>query len=447
MIRLLIAKPFIMNNNSKNIIVCLLLSSAVLAGCLDYGYFGLSNEANILAFELEGQQSNVIEQNGDWNEEGRITITVPDLYDLAALKVSKATCTQLARFNIDPYILTDFSQPVELRLTAEDTTIRKRWIITVLHDKASDQLPFAKMNQWTPAIDSKGQPISYKEGELSKSAYFPGNGTALSPWQSPAEANAFSLSGINTLTTTPRPAATTAEYARIETIWVKSTQTEKAHAQIVTGALFTGKFFFSMTYAPLIGTGEPRKMLQMGVPFYARPQAAVFQMRFQPGDVMRDGTGTPITASNADGRPLKDSCEVYILLHNRQTADTYIRVASAQLRVGEPVGDMNNDASGFVEITIPFTYGRPDVATLAAKPYMKIGGCRGELTFYKFPVDKESQPVTEIYAENPDAVAVDHISILFSSSTYGDFFWGAVNEAGGKFRGSTLDIKDFRLTY
>ncbi|MDR0814244.1 MAG: PCMD domain-containing protein, partial [Bacteroidales bacterium] len=287
-----------------------------------------------------------------------------------------------------------------------------------------------------------GSEITYKEDGVgvTKNAYFPGNG-GVSPWQTSAQANAFSMSGINTMTASPQPSFSNAAYARLETI-------HKSITNVVAGALFTGEFLFNVTYAPLIGTNEPRKMINLGTPFYAKPKAAAVKVRYRPGDTMMDGKGEAITVVNADGRPLQDSCEVYVLLHNRKAeAGKYIRVAMAHWRSGELIGNMDDDATGFVEITIPFVYGEPDADVLAEKPYIKIGGCRGELTFYEFPVSKTSQPVTEVYASNPATTDVDHISVLFSSSVYGDFYWGAVNEAGSKFRGSTLDVKDFRLTY
>ncbi|MDR1667961.1 MAG: PCMD domain-containing protein [Bacteroidales bacterium] len=421
------------------VMICILT-----AGCIDYGYFGLSDEANILSFDVEGQLSNVIIV-GEKDAVGEVNITVPTLYDMESLTITKAACTQLAQFTTDPYALTDFSQPIELTLIAEDTTVRKKWRITVTSSTAPVQLPFSDMKQWTVAKDDNKKEITYTEGGVLKYACFPGNGVALSPWQSSAQANASSLSGINTMTTTPQPTVSTAEYARIETIHVTTGQATYADAQVVTGALFTGKFLFELSFAPKIGTGEPRKMLNAGVPFAGRPLSAVVKVRYRPGSVMMDGSGTPITESNAGGRPLRDSCEIYVLLHNRYAEkDRYIRVAAAHWRTGAPVGNMEDDAAGFEEITIPFVYGEPDAAVLAEKPYAKIGGQRGELTFYRFPVDKASRPVTEVY--DTEGIPASHITVLFSSSAYGDFFWGAVNPTGA-LRGSTLDIKDFRLTY
>ncbi|MDR0715020.1 MAG: PCMD domain-containing protein, partial [Bacteroidales bacterium] len=409
-------------------------------------YFGLSDEANILSFDIEGQISNTIVR-GERDAVGEVNITVPSLYNRETLKVTGAVCTQLARFTADPFALTDFSQPVELTLIAEDTTVRKKWRITVTPFTAPTQLPFSNMKKWTVAKDNDGKEITYKEDGVTKSAYFPGDGVELSPWQSSAEANAYVLSGINTMTTGPRPTASAAGYARIETVFIQSTAAKFAKAQVVTGALFTGKFLFSTSYAPVIGTTEPRKMINVGVSYSGYPQAARVKLRYRPGDVMTDGTGTPITVDNANGRPLRDSCEIYVLLHRRYTDDdAFVRVAAAHWRTGESAGNMEDDAAGFEEITIPFVYGEPEATVLAEKPYAKIGGQRGELTFYRFPVSKESRPVREIYAADPSATPVDHIIVLFSSSVYGDFFWGAVNTTG-PLRGSTLDIKDFELMY
>ncbi|MDR3094806.1 MAG: PCMD domain-containing protein [Bacteroidales bacterium] len=421
----------------RTILCCLV--AVMITGCFDSGYFGLSDEANILAFDIEGQLSNQIVPGGK-DDVGEVLITIPEILPVNQLKVTKVLCTQLAQFSMDPYSLSDFSQEIELTLTAENTKVHKQWRIKVVHGAASGQIPFSSFNIWMPAKKQDGSEITYKEDGVTKSAYFPGNG-GISPWQTSAEANAFSLSGINTMTAGPQPSASNAAYARLETI-------HKSITNVVAGALFTGNFLFNMAYAPAIGTNEPRKMINLGTPFYAKPKAATMKLRYRPGDIMMDGNGEAITVANADGRPLQDSCEMYVLLHNRNTEQgTFIRVAAAHWRSGEHIGDMDDDASGFVEITVPFVYGEPDATTLAEKPYSKIGGQRGEMTFYQHPVSKESKPVKEIYASDPATTDVDHITVLFSSSVYGDFYWGGVNEAGSKFRGSTLDVKDFRLTY
>jgi hypothetical protein len=249
----------------------------IFSGCIDDTYFGLSKEANIILFDIEGQLSNKIEPMVDWKDVGEVTITVPTTYDLKKLKVTQATCSQLARFTVDPYTLTDFSTPVEIIVGAENTSIRKKWIVTVTNDgEISNQLAFSKMDRWAIAKNSLNKEIAYMENGVSKCAYVPGVSSAISPWQTPAEANAYSLSGINTVTVGPRPTFALAEYSRIETIWVKSGQAAMAKAQVVTGALFTGSFQFNIKYAPLIGTNEPRKMVNIGTPFTFRPKSATF---------------------------------------------------------------------------------------------------------------------------------------------------------------------------
>lgn len=421
-------------------------------GCISSDYFGLYQDANIIAFDIEGQQSNKIEPMADWRDTGVVNITVPTTLQMSNLKVTKATVAQLARFNKDPYAITDFTKNIVLTVTAEDTVIKKPWKVIVKYAEASDQIPFSAFNEWTIAKNNDGKEISFKESGVTKYAYFPGKEGELSPWQTAAESNALSIAGINYITTSPQPSASAAQYAHIETIWKSKGAPALANAQIVTGTLFTGQFIFNLSYAPMPGgnPGEPRKMVNIGTPFYAKPKAIKFKMRYKAGDVMRDGKGQPITASNADGRPTKDSCDIYAILQNRklkQSENQFVRVAIASYRTSETIGDMADNNGGFVEMTIPFTYGQPTPAEIAAKPYMKIGGSRGELTFNRFTKNGDNmtiEPVTEVYATDPENTEVDYIAVLFSSSAYGDSFWGAVNADG---TGSTLDIKDFELVY
>lgn len=421
-----------------------------LSGCIDRSYFGLSDQANITSFDIDGQLSNSIDPMIDWQDVGKIYITVPNTYNLANLTVNKAVCSQLAYFDIDPFEITDFSKTVTINVTAEDRSIVKTWEITVEQAEADSQIAFSDMDSWTIAKDGSGNDVSYTSSGNTTYGYLPGNGVDLSPWASPAESNAFSLAGINYFTVQPMPTVSSASYARIETINVTSGAAVLAKTQVVTGALFTGEFIFDMAYAPVTGTGEPRKMVNIGSSFYFKPTAAKVSFRYQPGSVMTDGEGNAITSLNAAGRPQVDSCDIYFILQNRTEDPNYlIRVGAAHLRTSEVIGDLSSDG-GFVEVTIPFIYGEPTATELSEKPYAQIGGSRGELTFYNFTISNNQYSITEIdeiYAEDPDAIGVTHIAALCSSSAYGDSFWGGLNPSGSEYGGSVLDIDNIELIY
>ena len=95
---------------------------------------------------------------------------------------------------------------------------------------------------------------------------------------------------------------------------------------------------------------------------------------------------------------------------------------------------------GFVTITLPFVYGQPTQAEVQEKPYMNIGGIRGEVSFYKFSFNGTTYDKELMKEEFGDKdMEVDHIIGLFSSSAYGDMFWGAP--------GSRLEIKNVELIY
>lgn len=432
------------------------------SSCIDYDYFGLDTTAEIINFDIQGQVYNRVSSEGGPDGGGKIEIGMPTTYDLSNLRVSRVNNTQLSFFDVDPFEVTDFSSRVVFTLTAEDTTVKKKWVVIVDFSDTPSQIAYSSMTEWTQARNFDGNIITYKDNNKNTwDAYFPGSGDESTPWSSTAEANAYSLSYIKTMTVNPYPSWDRPSFARLETIHIKGGTAATVGAQVVTGALFTGNFIFNFSYmSPVTGTKKPRKMVDIGVPFYRKPTAARLKMRYLPGLEMMDGDADPITSPGEENKPLVDSCDIYFILHNREEMPgTYIRVGAAHLRAGGIIGDMSNDNSGFVEVTIPFVYGQPDAATLSEKPYLKPGGTRGELTFYQFAYNEKGKylpgadPVDEIYASDT-GLRPDHISVMFSSSAYGDEFWGAVNGAlhqTGKPdpdpRGSTLDVKDIELLY
>lgn len=417
-------------------IYILSLFALALGGCIDETYFGESVQADIVTFSIEGEMSNKIDPLVDWRDVGTVKITVPATFDLKYLKVTNAVCSQLAHFTTNPDTLTDFSNPVELFVVAENQAVVKRWIVTVTQEEVTQaQIPFSEMTQWTPARTPAGAAITIK----GQPGYFPGNGTEFSPWRSTAESNAISLSGLSEFSVTPNTGNTTAQYAKIVTLETKSGAL--LGTGVATGAIFVGEFILN---ASLV-TGavkEPRKMVNSGTPFYGRPKAVKFDIRYQPGAQMMDGKLKPI--AEGTGKPMKDSCDIYIILHNRLSDPSkFIRVAAASLRDGA-IGNINDDVNGFVSYEIPFIYGEPTAEQLLNKPYAKIGGSHGELTFHKFTKngdnwDISATPVKEVYAADPENTSVDNIVIMFSSSAYGDEFYAAP--------GSRLDVKNIQLVY
>lgn len=423
-----------MNRKVLNVLIAVSLLF-VMFSCIDDTYYGESKKAEIVAFDIEGQLDNKIEPGVDWNDTGKVYVVVPQNFDLAHLKVTNVKCSQLARFSTDPDTLTNFTHPVDLLVYAEAKGVQKTWVINVSQLAVEkEQLPFSNFLQWTPAKDQNGKPIELK-GQIG---YFPGNGSSNSPWQSTIEGNAISLSGLNDYSVYPNTREPQAQYARLTTLETKSGAL--MGTGVAAGGLFTGSFHMD---ASLIMGNEkyPRKMVNAGVPFYSKPKAVSFNMRYQPGPIMKNGKLQEIKPGQ--GLPTQDSCDVMFILQNRlANPNEWIRVATAMIRVAR-MGDINKE-DGFEQVTLEFVYGEPTAAQIAEKPYQKIGGLNGELTFYKFTKSGDKwevskDPMPEVYASDPQAVEVDNIITMISSSTYGDLFCAAP--------GSILDIKDIEFIY
>ena len=421
----------------KNYIIIATILLSVMSSCINEGYLGESDLANITTFKIKGQISNTI-VTGEPRDTGYIQVSIPNTMNSAELVVEQVVVSPLAKLESDPYTITDFLEPVVIWVRAENDNVRKPWVIEVSKGDAPKQLAYSDMTQWFQTQ------YSYKSYSTNTTiyAYFPGeNSTTYSPWQSPAEATRYS----SCFTTVPGPSESSPEYAQMTT----STYQVGALAKsgIVTGALFSGVFRFSTTYAPMIGSDpNPRKMMDFGVPFYQRPTSVTFKMRYLRGDQILDGSLDPITADNADGRPTLDSCDVYFILQNRNALpNNFVRIAAAWLRTSDQIGVMGNTKDGMVEVTLPFIYGEPTAAELAEKPYLKIGGTYGEVVFYKFTLvdgttneyDRTLMP--EVYPTTAAEQEPDHIIVLFSSSALGDRFWGA--------KDSRLDVTDIVFNY
>lgn len=414
------------------------LATLLCAGCINQTYFGESTGANITAFTIEGAMDTKIEPLIDWHDVGTVTVTVPMSFYLDTLKVTNAECSQLAHFDSDPMLLTDFSKPVELWVTAE-SGVRKKWVITVSQQKVEQvQLPFSLFDQWIPAYTPEGVQMQID----GQPAYWPGNGKDNSPWQSSVQGNFFGSSlGITEFSTLPMPEPKQvelikADYARLRTINAGNAAKLQGTG-MAAGGLFTGNFVFNASLV-LGPNKQPRKMMNTGVPFYSKPIGVSFEVRYQAGAQIMDGGLKPISY------PLQDSCDILFALQNRLgNPNQWVRVATAALRTPK-IGTVSNDNSGFVPYEMDFVYGVPTAAQLAEKPYQKIGGSQGELFYYTFVKEGDKwkvsdQPVAEVYATDPDQTDVDHIIVMASSSTYGDLFKAAI--------GSTLDIRNIKLIY
>lgn len=420
------------------------LLMAGLTQCIDETYFGESAKADIVKFTIEGELSNKIEPLVDYKDVGTVDITVPESFDLSDLTVTTATCSQLAHFKTDPLLLKDFSKPVELYIVSEKGLVKK-WVITVTHAviPEEEQILFSSMKQWTT---KNNQGISVTLNSIQ--GMYPGDGVAVSPWNSTIQSNAYGGGYFSSFSTFPYELKGGAgNVARIETLKSPLPIVMGMGMGLATGAMFTGEFVFNPAFV-LSAVKAPRKMMNLGVNFNSKPKAVKFKMRYNPGAVFMNGKGEVITEANANGRPTKDGCDIYFILQDRRSeSGKFIRVGAATYRStrGEKIGDITDDVNGFVEMEIPFIYGEPTAAELAAKKYCGIGGENGEITFYNFTpkgggdYEVSKDPVTEIYSKDPATANVTTIIGLFSSSISGDLFLAAP--------GSIIDVRDVEFVY
>lgn len=414
--------------------IYILFLVVVVSSCVNESYFGESRQANIIKFSIEGEVSNRIEPLIDWRDVGQVNIVVPESFDLAMLKVTNIECSQLAHFTTKPDTLTNFTKPIELYVVAEDQSVVKKWIVTVTQQQIEkEQLAFSSFTQWYDAKEPNGTLIQIK----GKQAYFPGDGSSTSPWQTSAQGNAIALSGLTDFSVFPNTNAKISEWARLVTL--RTTSGALMGAGVAAGGLFTGEFVFDVKY--VTSERAPRKMINIGVPFYSKPKSVKMEVRYKAGTSMVDGTLQPIKPG--EGKPTQDSCDIQVVLQNRLSdPNAWVRVATAALRTPK-IGDLNSE-NGFEAVELPLIYGAPTAEQIAEKPYQRIGGSQGELQYYKFTKngsvwEVSDKPVTEVYATDLETVTVDNIAVMISCSAYGDMFYAA--------EGSTLDIRNIELIY
>ncbi|MDR1847535.1 MAG: PCMD domain-containing protein [Bacteroidales bacterium] len=401
-----------------------LVTAVFLTGCVDETYYQENKDCNLIEFSIKGQIANSI-VTGSPSDTGFVFIGMPLSADLSNLEVNEVKLSPLAKCDKDLKTIRNFTKDISFKLTAEDNAVSKIWIVRVAYQDAPRQLPFADMKQWTPALNSLGNPIQTN----GTSAYFPGNGIDFSPWQHAARANQMNFF----FTVNPMPDVTNPQYACMETKFYNGGAS--MGFGIVTGAIFTGIFRYDPQHLPALGSDpNPRKMVDFGTPFYYKPTAIRFKMRYKAGDIMRDGHGNEVIGG-------KDSCDIYIILQNRSlNENVWYRVGAAWLRTSEATGNFN-DANGFTEIILPIVYGEPSASVLNEKPYMAIGGTQGEVVFYRFvPIGDDKYDKIQMEEQYGNAeMNVDNIIITFSSSAYGDLFLGAPD--------SRLDIRDIEFVY
>ncbi|WP_316752834.1 PCMD domain-containing protein [Pedobacter gandavensis] len=339
----------------------LLLSS----GCVKETYFGKSTFKKILYLTVSNetgttainQDSLIIRLNVDANA------------DLTKLFVDSVQLSTYAELTPGVRVPQDFSKPVPYTVTAEDGS-KAVYTVMVTKQSANPQISNSNFNEWyTPAGKNYKQP-----GLNASTEWATGNDGVVS---------------LSTANTTPIEIAAGDLAAQMVTkdLGVLAQLTGQ---RMGAGTLFTGTFKLDLA--------NPLNSAKFGIAYTSRPKSFTVSYKYAPGTVYKNGNGQTLNKL--------DSCDIYLLLENRD-GQVVKRAATAWFRSPDKVDNLT-------KITIPLVYGT-----------LPVGSPGYQL------------PTNGLFAEANDPVT--HISIIFSSSASGAKYEGAVN--------STLVVDNLVLNY
>jgi len=333
--------------------------------CIQEDYFGASAEKKILSFALENQVGNT-----QINQETRsIAITVSAEAQLTSLKAVEILASTFAKVSPAIGATQDFTSSVTYTVVAEDGSDTE-YTVTVKQEGSEPQLDNTSFDIWYTT------PKGYQEPGLdANSIWATGNAgivTLGSPNVTPLEINGSDRA------------------VKLVTLDLGNLAGVLGQ-RMGAGSLFTGKFQLDIA--------NPLNSTKFGIPFTARPKKFSVKYAYSPG--------SPYLNKNGQTVAKKDSCDIYLLLENREGAEVK-RIATAWFRSGEEKIDQ------FYSITVDLVYG-----TLGAN------------------VPAYQKPANGLYGAANEKVT--HLTVVFSSSYNGALFEGGTN--------STLVVNDFYLNY
>lgn len=341
------------------------MSVVLLTACVREDFFGLSSLKQIRYFTLENQSgaTRIIEDSL------LIRITVSSTAELSRLRPDSVQLSTFATLEPAKETFRDFSTPQTYLVRAEDGS-EALYTVFVSKEGANPQLENAGLDDWyTPAGKNYLEP-----GAGSNTIWASGNAGVVT---------------INQANVTPFDVAPTDKGAMLVTKDLGSLG-QLVNQRMGAGSIFTGAF--------VLDIANPLNSTKFGIPFSARPKSFTISYSYQPGSPYRNNKGVILN------KP--DSCDIYLLLENRETAIPK-RIATAWFRSSELVNNMQ-------DITITLVYGQlPSGAPAYSLP---ANGAFGNAT------DK-----------------ITHLSFVAASSSSGALFEGGTN--------STLKINNLRLGY
>ncbi|MBB3701436.1 PCMD domain-containing protein [Flammeovirga yaeyamensis] len=273
----------------------------VFTSCIDWDYFGLLNENQIIIFSLEDQTGSPSEID---SVNSLIIVPVNKTADRSNLAPTEIKLSSLATIKPGVGEKQDFRDTVTYVVTAEDGSIQN-W--KVIAEAQNDEIPNADYEEWY-TVGSYQQP-----GPGSES-------TGAQYWDTP---NRGSNTGGQILV---NPAdGPTGQYIHMET---KITGLPPLIEVLSAASVFSGKFTDGS-----LDLNNPRKNINFGRNFGSKPISFSVDYKYTPGTDYR------VNSQPSTGN---DECDIYVLLQVRKDDGTRLRLGTAWHRSGETVSDWTN---------------------------------------------------------------------------------------------------------
>jgi hypothetical protein len=349
----------------KKLLITIVACTLFVVSCVKEDYFGRSALKEIRYFTLSQQAGNT-----EINQDSlTIRIAVAPSANLAQLAPDSIELSSYARIEPGKGVTQDFSKPVTYLVTAENgTTVAYRVIVT--RGSTTPQLDNGSLDDWyTPAGKNFQEP-----GKDENTIWATGN------------AGVVTLSSPNVNPTVVSGTDRAAEMITKDLGGLGQLTGQRMAA----GTVFTGKF--------VLDIANPLNSTKFGIPFTGSPKSFTVSYTYAPGTPYRDGRGNILSKN--------DSCDIYLLLENRENNQVK-RLATGWFRSGTTVGT-------FTDINVPLVYGALATGTPA----------------YQFPANG-------LFGTAADPVT--HITFVAASSAYGAVYEGGTN--------TKLVINNVRLNY
>jgi hypothetical protein len=349
----------------KRLLISIVALTLFVISCVKEDYFGRSALKEIRYFTLTQQAGNT-----EINQDSLIIrVTVAPTANLSQLFADSISLSSYATITPGVGVVQDFSRPVLFTVTAEDGSTAAYTVI-VRRGSSTPQLDNGSLDDWYTPTGKNYQEPGKDENTI---------------W-------ATSNAGVVTLSTANvNPVVVSGTDRASEMV----TRDLGALGQLVgqrmaAGTTFTGKF--------ILDVANPLNSAKFGVPFTGSPKSFTVSYTYAPGTPYRDGRGNILSKN--------DSCDIYLLLENRDNNQVK-RLATGWFRSGTTV-------ASFTDITMPLTYGTLPAGTPA----------------YQFPANglfgSAAEPVT-------------HVTFVAASSAYGANYEGGTN--------TRLVINNVRMNY